>query len=406
MAPKLSAARKAALSALIEAREIGEFETERVYQVAKKMHLEPRDKAFAVKLVRGVVSYRPALEFAIRLVCDKKTRLKKNVMDGLLISAYEICYLEKEKHVCVDQGVELVKTVSKNATGLANFILRRLDPNSLPKSVSLRLGFSDEFADFLTSELGENVARDFMQKSCLEPKIFFAENGARHGLTNLDFPSNDAIFTAAKKGDVIIADASAVSIAKSFALAVAENFDSPNILEVGAGRGTKTALIQSFLAKANVEPKRYDVLDSSEKRLSELKKRIAINEFVISNIYCEDAVSFMSGTDYHAIFIDSPCTGLGTLRRNPEIKSRFSVSDVEKFAKVDLQILSNVARLLARQGVIYYSTCTISSAENMGVIDKFLTSEQGKRFELVNIVRRPVLNETEDAHFCVCLKAL
>jgi 16S rRNA (cytosine967-C5)-methyltransferase len=412
MSIELSLARIVALKTLLEAKDKGQFESSYVFDVASKMHLSERDKSFSAKLVKGVLCYSLPLEIAIHSICEKGTRIKRKVMVALKISAYEICYLGKEKHASVDQGVELVKSISKNAAGLANFILRRIDENCLPKEESLALGFSSEMARFLEKEMGEDEALEFMRKSCLEPKLSFETNFNVFGVEELQQGQDAAeIVKSAKGGKVIIADDAAIEIAKSFANRAIKANEAPKILEVGAGRGTKTALIQSFFANKGASFGEYDVLDSSERRLLQLKSRIKGSALKVDGIINADASTFRFADDqeshlYDAIFIDAPCSGLGTLRRHPEIKTRFNVREIHEFAKIDLAILKNISTFLKRKGFIYYSTCTITKEENICVINEFLSGTLGKGFALEEIVSDAKLTEQRDAHFCVCLKKL
>ena len=387
---KLSPSRRCALKTLIFSRKNDSYPTETVHKICEQQ-LSSEDKAFCVKLVRGVEGHIICLDHMIDQFL--KSKVSPSVRDALRISAYEILYLKKDAHVAVSQGVELVKLVAKNASGLANAVLRKLANADLPEDVGLRAGFPE----WLSTYVQNNCDEDFITLCEEEPKLQFVNNFLNPPMATI----ND-IIEEAKAGHVIIADASAQTIAEEVAT-FCKIGDATTLLEVGAGRGTKTALIESQLANLSWELRRHDVMDNSERRLEALCKKANLCQFNIDNIYYEDATIAKSNELYDVVFIDSPCTGLGTLRRHPEIKSRVIYNDVKNSAKLSLQILQNCSEFVNMDGALFYSTCTITHEENEDVIESFLNTDAGKNFELEKVVRESKLTQGSDAHYCVCL---
>ncbi len=94
--------------------------------------------------------------------------------------------------------------------------------------------------------------------------------------------------------------------------------------------------------------------------------------------------------EFDAILVDAPCTGWGTIRRNPDIKWRTDPEAIERLASLQKRILENLATLLRKGGRMVYSTCTVYEEENEGIIDAFI---EGKRnFSLVS-GRFPICHE-------------
>src|SRR5690625_1869187 len=83
---------------------------------------------------------------------------------------------------------------------------------------------------------------------------------------------------------------------------------------------------------------------------------------------------------YDRIMIDAPCSGLGVVRGKPDVKYSKQVEDIYRLAKIQLDILTSVAPLLKKDGLIIYSTCTIDKEENENVVKKFL--ENHKDYEV------------------------
>lgn len=338
--------------------------------------LDDRDARFAEKLVNGVRAYKICLDAAIKKSCRPGTKFTKNVKLALEISAYELLYLGKEPYIAVNEGVELVKHVKRGASGLANVVLKKVASSKISDfSKHLQYGFSDDVYQILVGELGESRALAFMHMSDIVPE--------------------------SEKVGNIYANASSVQIAESVARCL-ENTSS--FLEVGAGRGTKTCLIQHFLsyeAKANL---RYEILELSEEKIKDLQKRVEKNHLKIDKYNCGDATTYSMPDKFDVVFVDAPCSGLGTIRKHREIRWRLTPSDIENIHNLNVAILNNMSNYVEDGGLLIYSTCTIAYAENMGVIEEFLKSDAGSTYALESIIREPILTETSDAHFCVALR--
>lgn len=388
-----------------------EFPTQSVYDIADEAKLDDRDRAYAVALVRGVEEHALTLDEIIKCQCRGKMKMSKCVLNILRISVLEMIFLDKQAFASIDQAVELTKKKARAATSLVNAILHGIDSNRsliikrIEKSkksnyadeLAFGFGFQKWFVEYVISNLGMQNALTFFKHCEEKPQISFFTNHLKNNVGEIIATDDKEIRELAKNGDVIISDASAQVIAKSFAKSLKNNV---RVLEVGAGRGTKTALIQSFAKKENISFSTYDILDNSNSRIATFKERVKTNNLLANNIFCADAAKFLSDKTYDAIFIDAPCSGLGTIRRHPEIRQRISRDAIDDFAKTGSQILENVSAMLDKQGDIFYSTCTISNEENFSVVEKFLANHCDFK---MTIIRESLLTKESDAHFCVKL---
>ncbi len=97
------------------------------------------------------------------------------------------------------------------------------------------------------------------------------------------------------------------------------------------------------------------------------------------------------------VLVDAPCSGLGVIRRKPEIKYK-DITDFTELVEIQAKILDSSARYVKSNGVLVYSTCTINVDENMGQIQRFL--ERNKEFEL--IMQKQFLPTEDIDGFYVC----
>jgi 16S rRNA (cytosine967-C5)-methyltransferase len=144
------------------------------------------------------------------------------------------------------------------------------------------------------------------------------------------------------------------------------------IVDFCAGAGGKTLALGAMMRSTG----RLYAFDISERRLAKLKPRLArsglsnVNPVLIDSEHDSKIKRLVGKID--RVLVDAPCSGLGTLRRNPDLKWRQSPESVAELAPKQLSILTSAARLLKRGGRLVYATCSILEAENEAVVKQFL----------------------------------
>ena len=440
---KASPARLGALYATQQVRRRKAYAQEIIETSIDTSKLSAEDRAFATLLTLGVVSSQGALDVIINRAIRTPRDIKPDVRDAIRISAYEIIYLKKAPHAAVDQGVELVRAVAPSAAGLANAVLRRIleasvqfpygDPTKDIDALALLYAFPSWLARQLIADLGVQSAVQLMKASNGQAPLFiavnalkasdeeivslFAEVGAElepagsgglsvegcYRVPNARVLADGRISRLFSQGKILVSDASAQAVAKC----VLEEGVSGSMLEVGSGRGTKTLLMQSLAYRLYGSQLSMTCMDSHGFKTDLLRDRanaygVKINDFVTGNATRLDSV--MGDRSFSTIFIDSPCSGLGTLRRHHEIRWRLQPEQIEELADVSIALLKSASGHVDVGGRIVYSTCTVTYAENNGVVKRFLESEEGRRFKLAPVFGKacfaPQLSEdSPDAHF-------
>ena len=441
----LSPARRVALDVLGAVRTRRAFASEVISSMIDTSSLSVQDKAFATRLVLGVVSTRGTLdELVERHLYDKKN-LEPLVRDALRISCYEIVFLKKESFAAIDQGVELVRSVTQKAVGLANAVLRKIageaggfpfgDPQKDLAAFARQYAFPAWMAGLLVREFGYQGAAEFMAASNEPAPLYIAVNalkatdqevigafrscgfeakatamGGAAIAGCLEVPDTKSLTDRNIKrlfsqGKILVSDAASQLIA---AMALPEKPTGP-FLEIGAGRGTKSILLQSGAMRRFGEQLPLEVLDNHEFKVRLLEERAALYGARIDKAYVADASAphgAFPAKAFDAVFVDAPCSGLGTLRRHPEIRWRIQPEDIDALAKASLAILTQASTAVKPGGVLTFSTCTVASAENQEVVKRFLGSASGKGFVLAPVEGKPRVATrlrigSSDAHFAV-----
>ncbi|NGM17122.1 rRNA methyltransferase [Eggerthellaceae bacterium zg-893] len=439
-------ARLAALGAVRTIRERDAYAQDVIGKDIDRSALSPEDRAFATRLVLGVVSASGTLDDIINRMLEDPRDISPQVRDALRISAYEIMFLDKIYHAAVDQGVELVKSVAPPAAGVANFVLRSIvrmrsefpfgDPTQDVEALARLHAFPAWMAILLMSDLGPETSIAFMRASNEPAPLFIAVNEAKTredlvrrvfdrleepiervsvdegevpGCLRVDEPRTlllPDVKRLINQGRILVSDAASQHIAAS----VLPDEMPKSFLEVGAGRATKTILIQSDACRRwGKQIEDYVTLDNHAFKTSILRERtekygIHVAESVTGDVLAIDEL--MPGRRFDEVFLDAPCSGLGTLRRHPEIRWRLKPEDVVEAARTQLAMLKALAGHVEVGGTLAYATCSVTHMENNSVAKAFLESDEGAAFRLAPIAGKACIAtrldvDGPDAHFAV-----
>lgn len=443
---KASPARLAALGACRAIRERDAYAQEVIQAGIDRSSLAPEDRAFATLLVLGVVSTWGVLDDLIDRSLRSPKDVKPDVRDALRIAAYEMLFLGKESYASVDQGVEMVRAVAPRAAGLGNAALRAMarnasgfpfgDPSRDVGALARSLGFPRWLAERLVGDLGVSAARDLMAASNEPAPLFVAENPfktqegevaselarAKAAVERVSFDGEEVrgcyrvsparvladgrIRKLIDDGKMLVSDASSQRVAS---LVLPEEKPA-SLLEVGAGRGTKTILLEAAALRRWGAPlERHVAIDNHAFKTKLLMERVRSYGIDCVEGAVGDALRLpeaLDGSSFECVFIDAPCSGLGTLRRHPEIRWRLTPRHVDELARTQLGLLRSAAAVVAPGGTLSYATCTVTQQENLQVVKAFLASGEGAAFALAPIGGKscfaPLLSSgSADAHFAV-----
>ena len=385
------------------------------------------ERAFATRLVLGVTSTRGTLDDVIDGCMDSPDDASPAVRDALALSAYEIIFLQKSPHAAVDQGVELVKSVAPRAGGLANAVLRRVvrakesfpfgDPRTDLRAYARLHGFPAWLAERLIKDLGPQGAHDLMTASNEPAPVYVAVNAAKatdeevvsilaaahgqpepvevagrrvegcyrlaSGLALLD----GRVRRMLSQGLLLVSDATSQAVAS---LVVGEE-EPASFLEIGAGRATKTILDQSCAQRRfGHQVSGYVTVDAHAFKTKLLRERAAQFDIEVEDALTGDGCdlgALVGERLFDRVFVDAPCTGLGTLRRHADIRWRLRPDTIAEQAALGARLLDSAAAHVAPGGTLAYATCTVTTEENAAVVEAFLASEQGAGFEIIPFAR-------------------
>ena len=374
--------RQIAFEILFEVEFNGQYSNLLLSRTFRDVELPERDKGFVTELVYGTLRQRGRCDGAIARCADRKlSEIDAKVLIVLRLGAYQLLLLNSPAHAAVNETVELAKLVAGQSSGsFVNAIMRKL--SSLEKYQFENL--EEEYSHPIWII---NAFRDALKEESLVFAQLISDNLGGNA-TLVAWPDRSTVTElVAEGGEPIPRGRNAVRIAKnpgSIAAVrerragvqdlgsqlVVERFfetDSGGLrwLDLCAGPGGKAAYLDSLLRNGEL------VANEISFERMKLVKQVVRNGKV-TNFDGRQMPAEVGRFD--RILIDAPCTGLGALRRRPEIKWRRQPDDLPGLIALQQDLLSSAAKLLKPGGIIGYATCSPHLAETKWQVRSFLKS--------------------------------
>ena len=390
-------ARETALQALMACRRDGAWSNAVLKEYIARNQLDPRDAGLATRLVYGVVQNRGKLDFYLKQLLKGKLKdLHPVVRDILHLGLYQLYEMDKiPESAAVNESVALTKKYSKNpkAASLVNGVLRNAARSrgtlEEPKSYADKYSHPEELISLLKGSLPKGMLEPMLIANNAAPETVVQVNTLKttrealakrlagegdtarnHGwmenclvlsgtgsIENLpsfregafyvqDPASRLSVLCAKLPKNARVLDCCAAPGGKSFAAAIAmEGTGSITSCDVHAH---KTGLIENGAARlgfANIEARQQD-----------------------ATVFVPEWESAMD-----AVLCDVPCSGLGIIRKKPDIRYK-DLAEMAELPALQLKILTNQARYVKPGGTLLYSTCTVLKRENEEVVHAFLAA--------------------------------
>ena len=375
-----------------------------------RARLARADRALATELVYGTLRWRGRLDFLLSHVLDRDlAKLEPVVRCALRLGAYQLSFSDRvPDSAAVDEAVRCVRAAGlERATGLVNAVLRRLategDAIALPSlardpqgHLTHALSLPGWIADQWLERFGPEEAASLAAACNAPPPITVRTNPARTTrdalladlreryreaepcryapggirLGRRGDPGRDPAFL---EGRFTVQDE-----ASQLVVELLDPQPGEHVLDVCAAPGAKA----SAIAERVGETGRVVALDRHRGRLELVgrdARRLGLAQVETAVADTARSLGSHGATRFDRVLVDAPCSGLGTLRRNPDLRWRVHSDDPARLAKTQLAILRCGASGLSPGGTLVYSTCTLTREENEAVVEAFLESESAFR---------------------------
>lgn len=395
----------------------GEYSNHVIDQFMSSSSKSIQDRNLIVKVVYGSVQRRMTLDYYLSDLLENKT-VEDWIQSLLRLSIYQLVYLDRiPEHAVVHEAVEIAKI--NGHQGLAKFvnaILRQFLRKELPSfdlipdfyerlsiKHSIQKWMVEYFNQFLDGEELEAFLSSLNNQSYLSARLVspseqreeliqvLKEEGFEVAKSSMSpegirSSNRNLIHSAAfQQGKLTIQDESSMLVAP---LGLIQG--NEEILDACAAPGGKATHIASLLREGHLTA--LDISARKLKILADHAERMNLSDRV--TLKAIDALKFegLSQKLFDVIYLDAPCSGLGLMRRKPEIKYVKTMEDIQALSSLQSDLLNHLATLLKPEGYLIYSTCTLSVEENEKRVESFV--KEHPHFEVDKINSEEILDDS------------
>jgi 16S rRNA (cytosine967-C5)-methyltransferase len=405
----ISPARWAAFRILLE-MERGRAHADDLLRRREVNALSPADRNLATALVFGVLRWQIWLDKRVRPLLKKPgAKLEPAVLVALRMGAFQLFFLDRiPAHAAISESVELVKHAGHRfASGMVNAVLRslarprdpredRLDATAVGAAPSATIDAAVEahpawmverWVRFYGAEAAQAICLHGQRQPATVVRI--EGEGTEDELIQSGIQlapgalltcarlvtAGDVTATAAyREGRVRIQDEGSQLIAELAACGEGSDATKPeNVLDACAAPGGKTLILAERMSEARIL-----ACEASAQRLAVMREKLGAHAKRVDFRHA-DAAAFAEQEKFDLALVDAPCSGTGTLGRNPEIRHRLKPEDLSRHAERQRAILRAVLRAARPGGGVIYSTCSLEREENEEVVAALLAEAPGMR---------------------------
>src|SRR5215831_5202435 len=388
-----SPSRAAAFDILLRVERENSYASELLHSATYEKLSRP-DHALATELVLGVLRWRLRIDDEIATaVSQPLKKLDLEVLTALRLAVYQFGFLDRiPPRAALNESVELVKRARKrSAAPFVNAVLRKLslsEPlcapvanSSSPEEIANVWAHPEWLVERWTNDYGKVATEKICRYNQSTPKttVRLRDLNAESELTTEGISLAPGAFLSSARrlesGDitrtkafrerrVVIQDEGSQLVATL--VGRVEKKDA-RILDCCAAPGGKTLSISDNNPSAAIT-----AVEIHPHRARLMQKLLGRNDSPRIKILAADATNLPVSVKFDRILVDVPCSGTGTLARNPEIKWRLKPEDLPELHDRQLAILRSALAHLARGGRLVYSTCSLEREENENVIEQLL----------------------------------
>ncbi|KZR57332.1 16S rRNA (cytosine(967)-C(5))-methyltransferase RsmB [Pseudobacillus badius] len=397
MKQKKKSVRELALDLLESVEKNQSYSNLLLHSAIEKNSLSGRDAGLLTEITYGTIQRKYTLDFFLAPFIKKKP--EPWVQQLLRLSLYQMVYLDKvPERAVIHEAVEIAKKRGhKGIAGLVNGILRSAQRNGLRsfseiKDEAERISIETSHPLWLVqrwmSQFGAEKTREMCEMNLTAPMQTMRVNETKADreevLQRLEaegfeaepstvlpeavriLKGNAARSSVFESGMATIQDESSMLVAYALDIEPEER-----ILDACAAPGGKTTHIAEKLGNSG-SVSALDLHEHKMKLIQQNAERLGLTNIETKALDSRKAGDVFPQESFDRILVDAPCSGLGVLRRKPDIKYAKAEGDLSALQKVQLDILHAAAPLLKKGGVLVYSTCTVDREENEGTVNQFL----------------------------------
>ncbi len=398
-------------------RILGQIDTEKEFshiamgQYFDQYEVDSIDRRFISHLVLGILENRMLLDFYIRKLSKLRFgKINHEIVNILRMGLYQIEFMSKvPASAAVDESVKLAKKVSQDYGKFVNGILRTFirekdrldlpDPRRHPSTyLSIKYSHPEWLVEKWLTQYDRAFTEALLKANNQRPDLILRVNTNKINKQTMaeKLKAAGIIFTDSElikdafvvkslnelslmtvpgfaQGEVIVQDESSMLVG---ILSDAE--DGQTVVDVCSAPGGKATHVAQRMHNTGVVMAR-DLHEHKLGLITENAQKLGLTNIEVK---AYNALTFDKSIEHQAdlVLVDAPCSGLGIIRRKPDIKYNKSPEELDDLVELQRKILETSSEYVKDGGVLMYSTCTLNRDENEGVVEWFL--EHHSKFKL------------------------
>ncbi len=410
--------RDAALTILLTVDKSQAYSNLLLHQTIEKHKIDAKDRGLLTELTYGTLQHKLTLDYYLEPFLRGKVDMWVRWL--LRLSLYQMHYLTRiPPHAAVNESVEIAKRRGhKGIAGAVNGILRSIlregvrsldEIENEVERLAVATSHPQWLVDRWVESYGFDKTSEMLHENNIPPmqtvRVNTTKATVEQVLTTLEregvqakrseympecvyLLSGQAARTAAfKHGLITIQDESSMIPAT-----VLNPQPGMKVLDMCAAPGGKTTHMaekmnnEGSILAMDLHPKKLDLIDENTTRLGlEIVQTAPLDG--------RKAAEFLEKESFDAVLVDAPCSGLGVMRRKPDIKYTKREEDLASLQTIQLAILDNAVQVLKQGGKLVYSTCTVDFSENEGTVKAFIKAHP--EMEAVRLENLPTQLDTK-----------
>lgn len=371
--------------------------------------INSKDRGLITEVVYGTIKYKRTIDIILSKYVKDIAQIDLAVINILRSAIYQMKFLDRvPNYAVVNEAVNLAKEVSQNSSRFVNGVLRNYIRNegrnykqdfSKIESLAYDYSFEKWMIELFIRQYGEDTTIEILKGLNCKPNITVRVNSLKGSYDDvfemlekegydveegalcpeavkINRGSNIEKNPVFNDGYITVQDESAMMVAPLFNI---ENGDK--IMDLCSAPGGKTTHLAELLENTG-EVLAFDIYEHKLKLIEENANRLALTNIKTGIM---DATKIDSKYINYAskVLIDVPCSGLGIIRKKPEIKWNKKAKELRELVQIQRTIMENAWNYLQEGGELIYSTCTLNKRENEENIDWFVEKHRDAKIEKV-----------------------
>ncbi|MEG2016897.1 MAG: 16S rRNA (cytosine(967)-C(5))-methyltransferase RsmB [Clostridium sp.] len=396
----MTSAREVAVNTVMQVFENKAYSNIALNKNLNESNLMDKDKGLVTELVYGTIKYRYSIDKILKAFLDKKfDKTDKYIINLLRVCIYQLRYLDKiPEFAAVNEGVNLAKNnVSVGASKLVNGVLRSYlrdkdrkyyDENNSSEKLAFIYSYPQWMVKLIISQYGEKVGEDILQGLNKRPSVTLRVNSTKGEFDQVAKELEDNGYNIEegvicpeairivrgssveenplfREGVLTVQDESAMLVAPAMDLE-----EGMTVLDLCSAPGGKTTHIAEIMNNTG-RVIGFDIYDHKLELIKSNSERLGLTNIELGLLDATKSEESLKNLG-DRVLIDVPCSGLGIIRKKPEIKYTKREKELKAIISVQREIMKNAATYVKPGGILLYSTCTINKWENEDNLKWFL----------------------------------